>query len=104
MSSVSLLFLLSTLMGSGTDLLDYVPSNDYWKAKGVTAVTAEALLKELEPPKAGGDISKLAADLGSPDVKVRDAAAAKVRAMGPGVVPQLRQLAKNDDPEIAGRA
>src|SRR5215216_6270018 len=104
MSSISILFLLSTLMGSGTDLLDYLPSDDYWKAKGVTAVTVQALLKELEPPKAGADISKLAADLDSPDFKVRDAAAAKVRAMGPGVIPQLRELAKSENPELAGRA
>ena len=104
MHSMSLLFLLSTIMGTGTDLLDYVPSDDYWKAKGVTAVTVEALLKELEPPKAGADISKLVPDLGSPDAKVRDAAAAKVRAMGPGVIPQLKELAKHDDPEVAGRA
>src|SRR5215210_4127102 len=104
MSSISLLFLLSSLMGTGTDLLDYLPSEDYWKAKGVTAVTAQALLKELEAPKPGADISKLAADLDSPDFKVRDAAAAKVRAMGPGVIPQLREMAKSDNPELAGRA
>jgi hypothetical protein len=91
------------LLGGGSDLLDYVPSQDYWQAKGVT-VTADGLVKELAPPKAGENIARLLVDLGSPTTAVRDAATAKIVAMGPGVLPQLKEASKLGDPEISHKA
>lgn len=99
----SWMILLSLLMGGGTDLLDYVPSQDYWQAKGVV-VTVDGLLQELAPPPKASDISKLLADLSSANAATRESAATQVQAMGPGVIPQLQEATKSDDPELAHRA
>jgi hypothetical protein len=98
-----LLVLMTLLTGNGTDLLDYLPTQDYWQAKSVT-VSTRGLLDELQPPKAGADISKLIAAMGAGNAAARDEAAKKIAAMGPGVIPQLQRAAKIDDPEISLRA
>src|SRR4051812_11575734 len=104
MASTSFMVLFAMLLGGGSDLLDYVPSPDYWQAKGVANVTADALAKEVAPPKAAENITKLLVDLGSSKTAVREAATAKIVAMGPGVLPQLKEASKVDDPEIAHKA
>src|SRR3954451_3623310 len=98
-----LLVLLTLLTGNGTDLLDYLPTQDYWQTKGVT-VGAKALIDELQPVKPGADITKLIAAMGAGNAAARDEAARKIEAMGPGVVPQLQKAAKLDDPEISMRS
>lgn len=102
-SSFGLLFLLSLLTTGVSDLLDVVPTDEYWRAKNVQ-VTEAAIAGELAPPPAAGDITKLLDALGDDQPAVRDAAAAKIRAMGPAVVPQLREAAKSGNPEVAARA
>lgn len=97
------MLLLMALMGNGSDLLDYLPTQDYWKQKGVN-VTVDGLIDEIKPPAAGGDIGPLVLKLASPDPAVRDGAAGKIRAMGPGVLAQLEKAADADDPEVAARA
>lgn len=104
MGSTSFMVLFAMLLGGGSDLLDYVPSQDYWQAKGVADVTADGLAKDLAPPKAVENITKLLVDLGSSKTAVREAATAKIVAMGPGVLPQLKEASKVDDPEIAHKA
>src|SRR5437764_272784 len=59
MASTSFLVLFAMLLGGGSDLLDYVPSQDYWQAKGVADVTADGLVKDLAPPKAVDNITRL---------------------------------------------
>src|SRR3954451_1478595 len=98
-----LLVLLTLLTGNGTDLLDYLPTQDYWQAKGVT-VSTKGVIDGLQPPKPGADISKLIAAMGAGNAAARDEAARKIQSMGPGVVPQLQRAAKLDDPEISMRA
>lgn len=101
--SVILMILMSG--GGGNDLLDYLPTEDYWKAKGVT-VTAESLVAELKPSDTAG--AAAAADwikkLGDDKVDVREEATRKLRAMGAAVVPLLREAAKSADPEVVSRA
>lgn len=96
-------FLLTMLMGGVTDLLDVLPADEFWRIKNVQ-VTEQAMLSELAPAAAAGDISGLIDELGAADADAREAAAAKVRAMGLGVVPQLNKATENDNPEIAARA
>ncbi|HOX06927.1 MAG TPA: hypothetical protein PK280_11035 [Planctomycetota bacterium] len=96
--------LLVTGGAGGNDLLDYLPTDAYWKAKGVKP-GADAMLAELKPAAAAADAGALIADLGSEDFKIREAATAKLRAMGALVVPQLRAAAeKTADAEVRSRA
>lgn len=103
MMNFGMLFMMSMLMGGVSDTLDVIPSDEYWRIKNVQ-VTDDVLLAELAPAPAAGDISKLIDDLGEADAAVRDAAAAKIRAMGVGVIAQLQKATDADNPEIAARA
>lgn len=103
MMNFGMVFLMTMLMGGVSDVLDVIPSDEYWRIKNVQ-VSEASLLEELAPPPAAGDISKLVDDLGEGDAKVRDAAAAKIRAMGAGVIPQLQKATEADNPETAARA
>ncbi len=98
-------FLMVLLFGSGpNELLDLLPTREYWQAQQVT-VSAEAMLAELKEPTARPpDIAALVKDLGATRYAVREAAQKKILAAGPGVVPQLEPLLKSSDPEIAARA
>lgn len=104
-----LLFLLLAFFfpgGGGNDLLDYLPTDAYWKAKGA-APTVETMLAELNPPKddAARDLPALIGDLGADDYAVREAATAKIRALGPAVIPQLKTAVETArDAEIRTRA
>ncbi|HEY7115891.1 MAG TPA: HEAT repeat domain-containing protein, partial [Tepidisphaeraceae bacterium] len=99
-SIFSLLFAL--LSGGATDLLDLVPSDGYWKAKNVVAVTVDQLVTEITP-QAGANIADLIKALGSGNPAERDGAASKIRAMGPAAVPALEKAADDPDPEVANR-
>ena len=94
--------ILALLAGGPNDLLDYIPTDAYWKHQAVT-VNAETLIKELTGVPAG-DISKLIEDLGANDYKVREATQKKIAAMGPTVIGQLEKATQAPDPEIASRA
>lgn len=103
LSEFSLVTLITFLLGAGGgDLLDYLPTDAYWKAKEVN-VTAEALTKELQPTPLA-DVDGLIAQLNSPDAAVRDAAAAKIRAAGPGAIPALQEETESDIIEVSRRA
>ena len=104
-SEFTLVTLLTFLLGAGgsKDLLDYVPTDSYWQTKKV-AVTPELLLAELTPPPPAANVDELLEQLASADSAVRDAAAAKIRAVGPAAVPTLQKEAKSEDIEIARRA
>src|SRR5947209_4136875 len=67
-----MMLLVMLLGGGGSDLLDYVPSDFYWKKQNVQ-VAAETLLTELKPVTSQ-DISKFIPDLDSADPQVRDKA------------------------------
>ncbi|HEX8916288.1 MAG TPA: hypothetical protein VF796_28315, partial [Humisphaera sp.] len=101
-SSFMTIFLFAVLSGGASDLLDAVPSDEYWKLKNVQ-VTPETLAAELAPAAAAADLTKLINQLGDEDPAVRDAAATKIRAAGPGALPQLERGTKHDDLEVAGR-
>jgi hypothetical protein len=102
-SSFGLLFLMSMLMGGVGDLLDLIPTDEYWRIKDVR-VTEDVIRRELAAAPAAGDISALVDALGGADAAAREAAARQIRDRGPGVVPQLREAAKSDNPEVAARA
>jgi len=88
--------------GGGGDLLDYLPTDAYWRAKGVT-VSVERMVNELAAD-APADVAKLVGDLGAEDFKTREAAMQKLRALGPAAAPALQRAAENDDPEVRTRA
>src|SRR3954468_2875328 len=103
LSEFSLVTLITFLLGAGGgDLLDYVPTESYWKAKQVT-VTPEQLVGDLRPTPVA-QVGELVAQLNSPDAAVRDAAAAKIRAAGPGAIPALKEETDSEIVEVARRA
>lgn len=103
LSEFSLITLISFLLGAGGgDLLDYVPTEVYWKAKDVV-VTVDMLTKELRPTPVA-EVTDLIGQLSSADAAIRDDAAAKIRAAGPGAIPALQEEIDSDSVEVAGRA
>ena len=101
MAWMSILMVLLS-RGGGNDLLDYMPTDAYWRVKGVT-VTVERMVAELATGEPG-DSAQLVRDLGADDAKVREAAMQKLRAIGPAAVPALEKAARSDDPETSLRA
>jgi len=100
-TAFSSLLMLLLLRGGSTDLLDYVETQRYWQAKGV-AVATQPMIEELR--SAGQtDAAPLIEQLGSVRYVDREAAQARLLAMGPRIMPQLRAAAKNKDAEIACR-
>ena len=103
LSEFSLVTLVTFLLGAGGgDLLDYLPTDAYWKAKQVT-VTADTLTADLRPTPVA-EVADLIAQLNSPDAAVRDAAAAKIRAAGPGAITALREETESEVIETSRRA
>jgi len=102
-SSVMPLMMLMLMRQVGNDLLDYLDTAAYWKAKGAE-VTVTRLLVDLKPPVPVGNVDGLIRDLGSADFKTRKAAQDKLLAMGPAVLPRIRTAVASDEPEIAFRA
>lgn len=99
-SILTLIFCLLT--GGGNELLDYLPSEAYWKHKQVD-VSVEAMVKQLAQAEER-DVAALVVDLGSPDAATRDEAAVKIREAGPGALPQVREAADSPDAEVRRRA
>ena len=97
-----MMILVVLLGGGGNDLLDYMPTEDYWKTKDVE-LTPEAMIDQLAPAKVG-DVSALIKQLGADKSEDRDAASRKLLAMGPGVIPQLKPALKSEDLEVVSRA
>jgi len=96
------LMMLLVLSG-GNELLDYVGTEAYWQACGEQP-DAAALLGAIRPGRKPKDISKLVADLGASSYKVREAASAKLKSMGPAVLGELRKAAAaSDDEEVKAR-
>src|SRR5688572_3734372 len=96
--------IMMLISGGANDLLDYVSTDYYWRAKGVPHVTAQQLLDELKPPAAGPDIARLIASLGAAGFDEREKAAAAILKHGPSVIPQLERATRGTDAEIASRA
>jgi len=90
------------VLGGGNDVLDYMSSDAYWKAKGVQ-VSLEQLKAELAPVKEA-DVSALIRQLGNDDAKVRDAASARIEAIGPAALASVKAILDSADPEVATRA
>jgi len=91
--------------GGANDLLDYLPSGAYWKAKRVEP-TLENMLAELKRP-AKPDAKKLPElfkKLGADEFAVRESASAAIRAMGPAVIPALEaEAGRATDVEVRAR-
>ncbi|MFB3890746.1 MAG: HEAT repeat domain-containing protein [Phycisphaerae bacterium] len=86
------------------ELLDCVPTDAYWQKRQVT-VTPEAILGLLKAPAAQPpDIGAMAKELGDSNFQKREAATKKIIDLGPAVLPQVRPLARSEDPEVAKRA
>lgn len=100
---IFLAMVLSLAGGGPNDLLGYLSSDSYWKAKNVEP-TVTQLTADLVPTKPT-DVSKLIADLAAPDPAAREEAGKKIVAFGPGALGQLDEAAKDaSDPETAARS
>jgi hypothetical protein len=98
-----LTLILCLLNGGGNDLLDYLPTEPFWKEKQV-AVSVERMVKELAE-HAGEDVKPLIEDLGSPDAETRDKAALRIREIGgAGSIAPLAEAAESPDAEVRRRA
>ena len=101
-SVMRLLMMLALPMSGGNDLLDFVPTQEYWESKRIT-ITVPALTAELthkQPP----DISELIRQLGDDRFAVREIATRKIQALGSQVVVQLEKALDSTDAEIVDRA
>jgi len=99
---IELLVVLLSGGGWGNDLLDYLPTNAYWRTKGVE-VSAERMAAELAPGEPA-EMGRLVRDLGAADFATREAASKKLRTFGPTAIPALEKAAASDDPEVRTRA
>ncbi|MBM4042200.1 MAG: HEAT repeat domain-containing protein [Planctomycetes bacterium] len=99
---MEMLMLLLSGGGWGNDLLDYLPTSAYWRAKGVE-VSVERMTAELAVAEPA-DLAQLIRDLGADRHATREAASAKLRALGPVAIPALKKAAESDDPEVRTRA
>jgi hypothetical protein len=79
-----LTLLLCLLTGGGNDLIDYLPTESYWREKKIE-VTVDQMVAQLAD-KPGQDVTALLKDLASPDAAKRDDAAMKLRAVGPSAI------------------
>ncbi len=102
MFGLTLIPLLLTLAGASNDLLDYLPTDVYWQAKGVQPAR-DILVAELQAD-GGGDIQQLIQDLGSDEFNKREGASRRILAKGAAAIAPLKEAAKSHDPEIANRA
>src|SRR4051812_3964169 len=93
-----LTLLLCLLTGGGNDLLDYLPTESYWREKKVEVSVAQMVAQLAEKPAA--DVAALVKDLGSPDAATRDDAAAKIRAAGTSAMKPLQDAAQSPDVEL----
>ncbi len=104
--SWAMMLVLLLFNGGGRDLLDCLSVADYWQAKTV-AVNVDNMILELGTVKdvPVGDITGLITDLGSDDYGTREAATKKIRTLGPGVVPQLKERGlTSNEPEAVDRS
>lgn len=83
----------------GNHLLDYIPSDYYWKSKNIE-MTADTMLLQLQPPPPR-DVSGLIASLASDNPDERVVAARKLQAIGGPALPQLQTASQSDDPGVA---
>ncbi|MFI5379399.1 MAG: HEAT repeat domain-containing protein [Tepidisphaerales bacterium] len=101
--SASWFLLVFVLLGQGGNhLLDYASTPAYWQMQNVT-VSVESM-SAVVTARDAKDLTPLLVDLGSPDAKVRAAAAGKLRAAGDRALPVLEQGAQMQDPEVAATA
>lgn len=99
MSIVSLLFAL--LSGGANDLLDFVSTDAYWKAKGVT-VSVEQLIEDSKTPQ-GVDVAAQIKLLGSTNYAEREGASKKIMSVGPAALASLEKAVDDPDAEVANR-
>ena len=99
---IEILMLLSSSLGGDVDLLRFVSSDDFWKSQKVV-VSVESMTGILSSSETA-DIKDLVKQLGDDSFQARDAAAKKILAIGPIVIPQLQVAAKSSDAEVATRA
>jgi len=95
-----LLLLLSG--GSGNDVLDLIETKSYWREKNVP-VAVQTMMDELKAGPAV-DVAPLIKDLSNEEFSKREEAARKLLAVGPAALPQLKEAAHAQDPEVASQA
>ena len=103
MDLLALLFSLCFPMLSGDDLLDHLPTDVYWKSKGIQ-VTSEAMIAQLQVEAVHSDAAGLVKQLGDDDFATRETATQKLLAAGPAVSKEIEAATKSEDPEVAARA
>jgi hypothetical protein len=96
----TLMALLLMVTSGGMDLLSALTPAQYWAAKGKTPTLQELIVDvgDAGPP---GDVKQLVSDLSSSEFKTRSNAQKALEAMGPDVIPQLKDATASKDAEVA---
>ncbi|HWE00901.1 MAG TPA: hypothetical protein VG326_00725 [Tepidisphaeraceae bacterium] len=98
-----LLILIGLLLGGGgSDLLDYVPSDSYWKSNAVE-ISVDSMTAELAPP-ADAAVAKWIDELDSPDEQIRAAGYERLLDAGPIAFKSLLPIARHGSPAARDRA
>jgi hypothetical protein len=103
MDFIALLFSLCVPLLAGQDLLDHIPSDVYWKSKGIT-VSGPAMLAQLDAEEETVDAARLVQQLGDADFATREAATQALIVAGSQVAKEVQQATQSTDPEVAARA
>ena len=98
-----LIMMLALPMGGGNDLLDFVPTDQFWGSQGGVDVSGRSMISELRVT-AAKDISALIQQLSDVEFRTREQACREIMQYGPGVIPQLEAAAKSTGGETAMRA
>ena len=105
MAPMGIAGILMILLSGGmpNELLDYMDTEAYWKAKEV-AVSVETMTAELATPAKTGDVEELIKQLGDNDFAKREAAQKELLGMGTEALGKLKEAAKSEDAERSSRA
>jgi hypothetical protein len=103
MDSAILFFSLWLSLLAGNDLLDHLPTEAYWKAKGV-AVSGEAMLAQLQDESEAIDTRRFIRELGAAEFETREKATQALINAGSAVANEVRQAMLSEDPEVSTRA
>ena len=101
-SYLQLLLSLGALVGLGNDLLDYLPTEAYWRSRS-TEMTFENVAAALRDPDAK-ELEQLASRFEGARPEARSTYGGRFREWGEPSLPYLQKLAQSEDEDVASSA